>query len=195
MPKSLFSAVLMAGSFFLLNTPVHGQSASLTVVYPNGGENWQQGSTYTVQWTSSGNVGSQVKVEVRKGGNLIDTYGESTPNDGSMNLTVPTSYGTGSNYRVRVVSITNSSIADSSDADFSISTGSEEGGFFYRLISVLLSLPATLFDLFSSLPIAPGPIGPPGFVLELLIDLFHPFFCSLGAPSPFGLPCEPGPAV
>ena len=37
--------------------------ASITVTAPNGGENWQQGSSPLIQWSYTGDVGSTVRIE------------------------------------------------------------------------------------------------------------------------------------
>ncbi len=71
-----------------------------------GGESWTQGSTPRITWTSSGEVGSSVKIEVLKAGTVVQTI--SDENDGSFNSWVISSgLGTGNDYRVRITSATN----------------------------------------------------------------------------------------
>ena len=97
---------------------------SISVVTPNGGEDWQQGSTQTLQWTYTGDPGSHVKIEVLKGAakkvitpaTLVGIGGS-----GSYNLTFPYTTPLGSDYLIRVTSTSNPAYTDTSDATFSIS--------------------------------------------------------------------------
>jgi hypothetical protein len=62
---------------------------SLTVTSPNGGENWNVGSTHDITWTSHGTVGN-VRIEYSfNGGNNWAIITPSTENDGSYNWNVP----------------------------------------------------------------------------------------------------------
>jgi|GEM_PF-932068 len=64
-------------------------SPSLTVTSPNGGENWNVGSTHDITWTSQGTVGN-VRIEYStNGGNNWAIITPSTENDGSYNWNVP----------------------------------------------------------------------------------------------------------
>ena len=47
--------------------------ASINVTSPNGGESWVRGSNHAITWTSTGNVGSYVKMEVLKAGVVVQT--------------------------------------------------------------------------------------------------------------------------
>ena len=61
--------------------------ASINVTSPNGGESWVRGSNHAITWTSTGNVGSYVKMEVAEGWcSSADRYQPVTPNDGSYSL-------------------------------------------------------------------------------------------------------------
>ncbi len=101
-------------------TPV---SASITVTAPDGGDSWIRGTTPAITWTSSGSVGSYVKIELLKAGVLSQTIATSTPNDGSFTgWTIPSTSATGTDYRVRITSTTNAAIMDSSNNYFAITT-------------------------------------------------------------------------
>ena len=52
--------------------------ASITVTSPNGGENWQQGSSPLIQWSYTGDVGSTVRIELLKPGVLNQVINAST---------------------------------------------------------------------------------------------------------------------
>ncbi|NOZ56862.1 MAG: hypothetical protein GXO73_08770, partial [Calditrichaeota bacterium] len=63
--------------------------ATLTVTSPNGGENWEAGSTHDITWTSGGTSGN-VKIEYSSdGGSSWTTVVSSTADDGTYTWTVP----------------------------------------------------------------------------------------------------------
>jgi hypothetical protein len=93
--------------------------ASITVTVPNGGETWPIGTSQTITWTSSG-VSGNVKIELsRDGGATFQTLLADTLNDGSQNWTVtgPTT----AQARVKISSVSNPTVNDQSDANFTIS--------------------------------------------------------------------------
>jgi len=94
--------------------------ASITVTYPNGGENWQRGTARNITWDSVGGVGSNVRIELYKGGLLNLKIVNSTSNDGSYVWSIPSDQTIGSDYMIKVISTTNSSYYDYSDNNFSI---------------------------------------------------------------------------
>ncbi|MCX6582296.1 MAG: S8 family serine peptidase [Candidatus Aminicenantes bacterium] len=66
-----------------------GNTDSITVTAPNGGEKWGIGSTYAVAWTSSGAI-DNVKIEYSTdNGARWSTIVASTKNTGSYNWTIP----------------------------------------------------------------------------------------------------------
>ena len=95
---------------------------SITVMSPNGGESWVRGSTHAIDWTSSGNIGSYVKIELLKSGAVVQTITSSTLDDGSYSIwTISSGLATGTDYRIRVTSLSNSAITDTSNNNFAIS--------------------------------------------------------------------------
>ncbi|MCX9081106.1 MAG: carboxypeptidase regulatory-like domain-containing protein [Candidatus Methanoperedens sp.] len=92
----------------------------ITVISPNGGENWKRGTTQTIRWTSTGSTGSNVKIELLKNG-VASTIKSSTSNDGSTSWTISSSQTTGTIYKVRITSTSNSEYTDISNNDFTIS--------------------------------------------------------------------------
>jgi|GEM_PF-1429530 len=90
---------------------------SVTVISPNGGEEWMVGSSYNITWTSIGPVGN-VKIEYStdNGGSWVDITA-STTNDGSHSWTVPNSPS--ENCLIRV-SDTDGEPSDVSNAVFAI---------------------------------------------------------------------------
>jgi hypothetical protein len=92
--------------------------AELTVVSPNGGEVWAAGSTRSIDWSSAG-VSGNVKLEYStNNGENWALIAESTPNDGSEPWVLPTQLT--SLGRVRVTSLSDGSLTDTSDAVFAI---------------------------------------------------------------------------
>jgi hypothetical protein len=94
-------------------------AGTITVISPNGEEEWQAGTAYTINWTSS--INETVKIELYKGGSIHSTIVESTANDGSYNWTdIPFTTASGSDYQVKITSNSNSSTFDMSDGNFTI---------------------------------------------------------------------------
>jgi hypothetical protein len=93
---------------------------SITVASPNGGESWQRGTSHNITWNSVGSVGSNVRIELYKGGVLNQTIISSTSNDGSYLWSISSLQAFGSDYRIKVSSTLNSSYYDYSDNNFSI---------------------------------------------------------------------------
>jgi hypothetical protein len=98
----------------------------ITVVSPNGGENWVAGSTHPITWTYTGNPGLYVKIELVNGtGALISTIRSSisigSGGSGSYTWTIPSNQATGSNYKIRITSTANATVTDSSNSTFTIS--------------------------------------------------------------------------
>ncbi len=89
---------------------------SITVTSPNGGENWQIGSTYNITWTSTSLTGN-VNIEVN--GNFPNGAWEplfmNTTNDGIQAWTIAHDAAAGTAKRIRVTSVNNTSIFDISN--------------------------------------------------------------------------------
>ena len=92
---------------------------SITVLSPDGGENWQQGSLHTISWVD--NISENVKIELFKGGIYNLTISASTASTGSFSWLVPASQTPGSDYTVKITSVANSGLYDLSTSNFSIS--------------------------------------------------------------------------
>jgi hypothetical protein len=91
---------------------------SLTVVTPNGGETWRRGLSYFVQW--SDNIPANCKVELYKGGTFVRNLAASIPSTGALKWSIPSSLTPGSDYSIKISSLTNNAVADGSDFSFSI---------------------------------------------------------------------------
>ncbi|WP_224368828.1 lamin tail domain-containing protein [Hyalangium versicolor] len=99
-------------------------SASITVTSPNGGESYAGGSSQAITWTASSVT--NVKVEYTLNGSTWTVLTSSTSaSTGSYTWTVPSSATTTA--KVRVTDASNSAVTDSSNANFTITTGGGTG--------------------------------------------------------------------
>jgi hypothetical protein len=91
---------------------------TLTLTSPNGGENWEAGTSQNITWTSTGSI-ANVKLEYStNNGSSWNTITASSANSGSYNWTVP---NTPSTTCLVKVSDTAGPAADTSDGVFTIS--------------------------------------------------------------------------
>ncbi len=98
-------------------------TGTLKVKSPNGGETWTQGTRTVVKWSSTGDIGPDVRIELWQSGQKVRNLKGTTPNDGKQKVKVPASVAAGQGYSVKVVSISDTSISDTSNATFSIVAG------------------------------------------------------------------------
>jgi len=92
-------------------------AGTITVLDPNGGENWREGQSRNIQWTSSGVVGN-VRIDLaRDGVNFTETIAGATANDGvdRWKVTGPAT----TSARIRVCT-TDLAVCDTSNATFRI---------------------------------------------------------------------------
>lgn len=87
----------------------------LTVASPSSGDMHYLGSTLTVEWTSQGAVGDNVRVDLYRSSSLVGTLALTTPNDGSLDWTVAGDLTESAYYRIRVSATGASSPYDYSD--------------------------------------------------------------------------------
>ncbi|HQA80426.1 MAG TPA: Ser-Thr-rich GPI-anchored membrane family protein [Methanoregulaceae archaeon] len=126
-------------------TIVPDSSSSITVVSPNGGENWTQGTTQTLRWNYTGNPGSTVRIEALRGETVLATVTSGYPigsgDSGSYDLKFPYNTPPGSDYRIKITSTSNPGYTDTSDSMFTIVPAimvvSPNGGENYALNSLL----------------------------------------------------------
>jgi len=97
----------------------------ITVVVPNGGENWRgMGSTHTIRWSYTGSPGSSVKIELLKGTAvnrvIIPSISIGVGGSGYYGWQIPSSVAPGTNYKIRITSTSNAAYTDTSNSDFTI---------------------------------------------------------------------------
>ncbi len=92
----------------------------IVVTSPAAGANWPVGSTQTVSWSSSnvsGNV--NIKLSTNGGSSFPNSLASNTSNDGTQTVTVPNNPST--TCRVRVESVSNTSVFGDNPGNFTIS--------------------------------------------------------------------------
>lgn len=98
------------------------QPPTLRVVRLNGGEQIQAGSTQTVAWVAT-NPSGYALLEIYDGNNLQRTLGQVPMLQTNYTWIVNPRFGNGTNYRVRLSSVSFPAVSDFSDAPFTV-TGS-----------------------------------------------------------------------
>jgi len=97
---------------------------AITVVSPDGGEHYPQGSPQTLTWNYTGTPGATVKIEALRGEAVLAVITPATAigsgGQGSFNLTFPYHTPLGSDYRIRITSTAYPGCTDTSDASFSV---------------------------------------------------------------------------
>ena len=94
---------------------------TMAVTSPNGGEDWQVGSIYSITWTSSGSI-LNISIEYStNSGSSWSTIIPSTPNDGNHPWTIPSTPSP--NCLVRISDASDGTPSDVSDALFAFSDG------------------------------------------------------------------------
>jgi len=100
------------------------RSPTIMVTSPNGSESWTAGTIQKISWTYTGNPGSYVKIELLKGGTVnktITSYTSKGSNgSGSYNWSISSTQTSGTDYKIKITSTSNSSVTDMSDNNFII---------------------------------------------------------------------------
>ncbi len=89
----------------------------ITIMVPNGGESWQRGLKYFIQWDDI--IEDDVIIELYQNDSylmLIDTVS----NTGGYRWDIPVGLGLNSNYKISIKSSENPAVSDMSDLSFSI---------------------------------------------------------------------------
>ncbi len=89
------------------------------VTVPNGGEAWRRGLSYFVQWND--NLAENVRIDLYKGGLFVKNLTTNTPSTGAIKWSVPgSSLTNGSDYTIKITSVTDSGLSSTSAQSFSI---------------------------------------------------------------------------
>lgn len=93
----------------------------ITTLTPNGGEQFNNGQSVNVTWTSDTSVvGPSVKIYLYRGAEYAMTITGGTTNDGQYTWIIPQGLPTRSDYRIVLISRADTNIRDYSDSFFSV---------------------------------------------------------------------------
>lgn len=95
------------------------ETPKITVTSPNGGENWQSGSSRAITWTSSGLTNVKIDYTVNDGSTWASVVSSTAASTGSFSWTIPSTINS-TNCRIRISDAGNSAAVDASDAVFTI---------------------------------------------------------------------------
>ncbi len=90
---------------------------TIAVTVPNGGELWTRGLDEFIQWTD--NIAESVVIELYKGGVFVQTIA-TNPSSGAFQWEVDPALAPGSDYAIKISSVTSPALGDMSDGDFNI---------------------------------------------------------------------------
>ena len=120
MYAKIYSTYTGYGGPYTFKVAKFDSTKALTFVNPVATSTWSAGSSYQIQWSSDTSLfGSTISISLYKGPVLMQTYSYQS-NSGTYSALVPAGLATGSDYKIRITSYSNSSIAGSSAA-FNIS--------------------------------------------------------------------------
>jgi len=107
--------------------------AFVQILSPNGGEVLTIGDTTIIRWDT--NISDSVKLDLLQGETYIGLLGTSIGSTNAFRWIVPASVTPGTLYRIRIESIADSSLSDSSDTEFTIMNPSDVDNTNNNLLS------------------------------------------------------------
>ena len=118
--------------FSIFSDSVFSLSNEIAVIFPNGSESLQKGTTQTITWLD--NLSRKIKIELYKNGTSYSVISDSTRNDGSKPWDIPLNVANGSDYKIKITSIDIPDFFDFSDADFTINSNDTSVEFISKNI-------------------------------------------------------------
>ncbi len=97
-----------------------GITPTITVATPDSAKNWPLGERRRIRWTSTGDVGPKVQIELWRNGGVIQVLRSNTNNDGKAGWNIDPALDPGDGYSIRILSKSNPFIFDDSDMPFSL---------------------------------------------------------------------------
>ena len=97
----------------------------ITVVSPNGGENWPGGTTHNITWTSKGITGT-VTIDLYKNDAFDSNIGQANASAGTYSWASLPGLAQGNNYKIKIYQ---GGVSDLSDSNFSTFQGRMINGF------------------------------------------------------------------
>ena len=80
--------------------------------------NWLDSEDQIITWTD--NLAGNVEIQLFKGGVFHSSITTSTQSDGEYTWNIPGTTPSGSDYKVKIISVNDGNVFDLSDADFTI---------------------------------------------------------------------------
>ena len=99
--------------------PMPAAPSSLQVVSPNGGENYQAGTSPTISWTVA-NPSGQVQIDLYRGGVFFQSLAQVGLNQSNYLWAINPSLGDTNNYRILLTAVGYPAATDASDNNFSV---------------------------------------------------------------------------
>ncbi len=97
--------------------------AQITLTNPDSEQvEWKTGESHTITWTSVGDVGDWIRLDLYRQEEYNQTITDSTENDGEYEWSVPTNLDSSSAYKIKIASKSDTTIYDFSDSSFTIKT-------------------------------------------------------------------------
>ena len=89
-------------------------SDSITVTSPDSSSSWENGTTHSLTWTSTGSI-TYVKIELFKDDVFELEIISSTPNDGDFSWTIPSGLDNSTQYQIKITDVSNSVVNNFGD--------------------------------------------------------------------------------
>lgn len=90
----------------------------VTVLSPNGNENWLNTTTKEIRWVS--NFTDDITIELYKNNSFVSTITSQAVNSGSYNWVIPSTVTNGDNYKIKVLRKVDELIYDYSDENYNM---------------------------------------------------------------------------
>ncbi|HUI90980.1 MAG TPA: Ser-Thr-rich GPI-anchored membrane family protein [Chitinivibrionales bacterium] len=85
-------------------------SGTYAVTSPDSLTTWAAGSTYTIQWTTTGNPGPYVIIRLCNDTATVSTLASYLSNSGTLSWNIPASLSTAGTYRIKIISYSDAGI-------------------------------------------------------------------------------------
>ena len=122
--KNVIVAVIMGVVSLAIAAGSWAEIPAIKLVSPNGGEILSPGASYTISWTYTGMPGDTAKIVLLKNSVFFRTLNLGAPmgssGSGSFVWKVPATLEPRSDYKIRIVSTSSTSVSDESDSNFSV---------------------------------------------------------------------------
>lgn len=112
---------------------------SITVVAPNGGEEWEVGSSHTISWTAATSV-TNVKIDLYRNDTLVITIAASVANNGNYSWAIPSTLAVGSDYSIKVSDTSDATRSDDSSTTFKLIASTGASGMDITLIAAIIGI-------------------------------------------------------